>query len=136
MRRCRRGRPARVRMCKGEIVGRVASLSTLVGGSTDRRHCLAIWNAPCITSTSTVIPRTRIATTVTRKGQVTIPKRVRDRLAIGPGSRVEFELTPNGEVVLLKVGEDKPANRFDALRGRAGAGMTTDQIMALTRGET
>ncbi len=77
-----------------------------------------------------------MATTVTRKGQVTIPKRVRDRLAIGPGSRVEFELTPAGDVVIVKVGVETPASRFEALRGRAGAGMTTDQIMALTRGET
>ena len=76
-----------------------------------------------------------MATTVTRKGQVTIPKRVRDRLAIGPGSRVEFAVTPDGEVVIHKIGEDTPAGRFEALRGRAGAGMTTDQIMALTRGE-
>ncbi len=77
-----------------------------------------------------------MATTVTRKGQVTIPKRVRDRLVIGPGSRVEFEVTPAGQVVLHKVGEEEAAGRFAALRGRAGAGMTTDQIMALTRGET
>ena len=76
-----------------------------------------------------------MATTVTSKGQVTIPKRVRDRLAIGPGSRVEFELTPAGQVVILKVGDDRPSGRFESLRGRAGAGMTTDQIMALTRGD-
>ena len=76
-----------------------------------------------------------MATTVTSKGQVTIPKRVRDRLAIEPGSRVEFELTPGGQVVLLKVGAKTTSNRFEGLRGRAGAGMTTDQIMALTRGE-
>ena len=76
-----------------------------------------------------------MATTVTSKGQVTIPKRVRDRLAIGPGSRVEFELTPEGQVVILKVGDDRTTGRFEALRGRAGAGMTTDQIMALTRGD-
>ena len=77
-----------------------------------------------------------MATTVTRKGQVTIPRRVRDRLEIGPGSRVEFELTPAGQVIILKVGEDGARGRFEALRSRAGAGMTTDQIMALTRGET
>lgn len=76
-----------------------------------------------------------MATTVTSKGQVTIPKRVRDRLAIQPGSRVEFDMTPSGQVVLLKVGAATPPNRFEALRGLAGAGMTTDEIMALTRGE-
>ena len=63
-----------------------------------------------------------MATTVTSKGQVTIPKRVRDRLAIGPGSRVEFELTPAGQVVILKVGDDQPAGRHGSLRGRAAAG--------------
>ncbi len=76
-----------------------------------------------------------MATTVTSKGQVTIPKRVRERLAIQAGSRVEFDLAPNGQVVLLKVGGESAASRFEGLRGRAGAGMTTDEIMALTRGE-
>ncbi len=76
-----------------------------------------------------------MATTVTSKGQVTIPKRVRDRLAIQPGSQVEFELTPSGQVVLLKVGAKPAVSRFEGLRGKAGAGMTTDEIMALTRGE-
>ena len=33
-----------------------------------------------------------MSTTVTRKGQVTIPKAVRDRLNLKPGSAVDFEL--------------------------------------------
>lgn len=76
-----------------------------------------------------------MATTVTSKGQVTIPKPVRDRLGIEPGSRVEFELAPDGRVVLVKVAGPVPASRFERLRGTATAGLTTDQIMALTRGE-
>jgi antitoxin PrlF len=76
-----------------------------------------------------------MATTVTSKGQVTIPKRVRERLAIEPGSRVDFDLTSSGQVVLVKVGATPVVSRFEALRGRAGAGMSTDEIMALTRGE-
>jgi antitoxin PrlF len=76
-----------------------------------------------------------MSTTVTSKGQVTIPKRVRDRLEIGPGSKVDFAMTPGGQVVLLKAGAAPTASRFEALRGRAGAGMSTDEIMALTRGE-
>jgi len=76
-----------------------------------------------------------MATTVTIKGQVTIPKPVRDRLGIVPGSSVEFELTADGRVELLKVDGARPASRFDALRGMAGAGLSTDEIMALTRGE-
>jgi antitoxin PrlF len=76
-----------------------------------------------------------MSTTVTTKGQVTIPKRVRDRLGIKPGSAVDFELMPEGQVVLVVVAPGRPASRFEALRGRAGAGMGTDEIMALTRGE-
>jgi antitoxin PrlF len=76
-----------------------------------------------------------MATTVTRKGQVTIPKPVRDRLGIKPGSGVEFELAADGRVVLRKVGGRRPRSRFEALRGRAGKGLSTDEIMALTRGE-
>ena len=75
-----------------------------------------------------------MVTTVTTKGQVTIPKPVRDRLGIEPGSTVEFELAPDGRVVLVKVVGTIPASRFERLRGTATAGLTTDQIMALTRG--
>ncbi len=75
-----------------------------------------------------------MSTTVTTKGQVTIPKRVRDRLGIIPGSAVEFEMAPDGRVTLIKLGEQRPKGRFEALRGRAGPGLSTDEIMALTRG--
>jgi antitoxin PrlF len=76
-----------------------------------------------------------MATTVTSKGQVTIPKPVRDRLGIEPGSAVEFELAPDGRIVLVKAKAGRPTSRFEALRGRAGKGLSTDEIMALTRGE-
>ena len=33
--------------------------------------------------------------TVTDKGQVTLPKAIRDRLGIQPGSKLEFELQPD-----------------------------------------
>ena len=77
-----------------------------------------------------------MATTVTTKGQVTIPKPARDHLGIKPGNAVEFELAPDGRVVLSKAGGRRPVSRFEALRGRAGKGPSTDEIMALTRGET
>jgi antitoxin PrlF len=77
-----------------------------------------------------------MTTTVTRKGQVTIPKSVRDHLSIKPGSAVEFDLAADGRVVLAKTDPCRPASRFEALRGRAGKGLSTDEIMALTRAET
>lgn len=76
-----------------------------------------------------------MATSVTQKGQVTIPKRVRERLAIVTGSAVEFEMGPDGRVTMTKIGGRKPKDRFQPLRGRAGRGPTTAEIMALTRGE-
>jgi antitoxin PrlF len=81
------------------------------------------------------ITEAAMPTTVTSKGQVTIPKPVRDRLGIKPGNAVDFEIGPDGEVVLVKVGAGRRVSRFETLRGRAGAGLSTDEIMALTRGE-
>ena len=75
-----------------------------------------------------------MATTVTSKGQVTIPKPVRDQLGIKPGNAVDFRMDPDGRVVLLKV-EGSPTNPFDKWRGSAGPGLSTDEIMTLTRGE-
>ena len=76
-----------------------------------------------------------MATTVTSKGQVTIPKPVRDRLGIKPGSAVDFRMDDDGKVVLLKVDGCPPKNRFDAVRGILGPSPSTDEIMAMLRGE-
>jgi len=73
--------------------------------------------------------------TVTTKGQVTIPKPVRDLLGLIPGSKVEFRRNAVGEVV-LKPAEKVPAkSQFAKFRGHAGQGMDTEAIMALTRGD-
>lgn len=78
-----------------------------------------------------------MSTTVTAKGQVTIPKAVRDRLNIKPGSAVDFELAPDGRVVLTKAGRKAlaPRSRFARIRGSATVQMTTDEIMGLMRGD-
>ena len=76
-----------------------------------------------------------MSTTVTSKGQVTIPKRVRDLLGIGPGSRIDFERGADGRIVLVKTGKKAAATRFARLRGHAGKGLSTAEIMAMTRGE-
>jgi AbrB family looped-hinge helix DNA binding protein len=78
-----------------------------------------------------------MSTTVTSKGQVTIPKPVRDRLNIKSGSKVDFELAPDGRIVLVKAGRKKAASksRFDRILGSATTEMTTDEIMALMRGD-
>lgn len=81
-----------------------------------------------------------MSTHVTSKGQVTIPKKVREHLGIRPGTAVDFEPGPDGRVMLVKKtgragGAKRKPSRFGALRGSATVRMSTRQIMALTRGE-
>ncbi len=74
-----------------------------------------------------------MSATVTSKGQVTIPKRVRDLLGIGPGSVIDFERAQDGRIVLVKVEKKARPNPFARLRGHAGKGLSTAEIMAMTR---
>jgi AbrB family looped-hinge helix DNA binding protein len=77
-----------------------------------------------------------MATTVTSKGQVTIPKPVRDHLGIAPGSQVAFRRAADGSIVIEKANTtNRPQSRIASLRGHAGRGMSTDEIMALLRGD-
>ena len=78
-----------------------------------------------------------MSTTLTSKGQVTIPKKVRDELNLTPGCEVEFSVNRDGDVVLHKVrGQPRPkTDRFEAARGKADIKWRTDELMALLRGE-
>jgi AbrB family looped-hinge helix DNA binding protein len=79
---------------------------------------------------------------VTSKGQVTIPKRLRQRTGIGPGTDVEF-VEKNDELVLRKsqrcergVGRDEELEAyFDRVGGTLDLGMSTDEYMEFLRGE-
>lgn len=66
---------------------------------------------------------------------MTIPIQIRERLGIGDESEVEFELI--GDEARLRVvrgARRKGKALVRSLRGRATAGISTDQVMALTRG--
>ncbi|WFS04776.1 AbrB/MazE/SpoVT family DNA-binding domain-containing protein [Rhizobium tumorigenes] len=76
-----------------------------------------------------------MSTTVTAKGQVTIPKAVRELLGLRPGTQVDFRQTPDGNVIMVPAQGKVRSDRFGSLRGHAGVGLTTDEIMALTRGD-
>ena len=73
---------------------------------------------------------------VTSKGQVTIPQDVRERHGLLPGTEVEFVDDGHG-VRLRRVKGRKRRGRglVERLRGRATTPLSTDEIMALTRGE-
>jgi antitoxin PrlF len=77
---------------------------------------------------------------VTIKGQVTIPKAIRDRLGIRPGvSTVEFDIVGDGQVMLRRTETEAPAaDRFARVRGKPPKGwngMTTEEVMRMTRGD-
>jgi antitoxin PrlF len=80
-----------------------------------------------------------MSTTVTSKGQVTIPKRVREAAGIKPGSKVEFEYKPGVGLTLKPVRKVTPKSEFrrrlDKVRGTLKTGMTTDEIMYFLRGD-
>jgi AbrB family looped-hinge helix DNA binding protein len=75
---------------------------------------------------------------ITTKGQVTIPVEIREKLGLLPDSEVEFEVV--GQVVRMrKVRRPRQPGRrgksiVQRLRGRGSVRMTTDEILALTRG--
>ena len=79
---------------------------------------------------------------VTTKGQVTIPKQIRDHLGIGPGSEVQFVATDEGARLVAvneNISEDEAARRFkevlDKMEGTLDlGGMTTDEYMEWLRG--
>ena len=74
---------------------------------------------------------------ITTKGQVTIPKEIREKIGLLPETEVEFEVRES-EVILKKAAQGKTTRLgpyLSVLRGSAEISMTTDEIMELTRGE-
>ena len=78
-----------------------------------------------------------MATTVTVKGQVTLPRSVRDAAGIKPGERVEVRAATDGSVVIGKAGakDDYLARLYELARRRPIRGATTDEIMHDLRGD-
>ena len=72
----------------------------------------------------------------TSKGQVTIPIEIREKLGLLPHSEVVFAMDRDSVRIRKAPGSKGRGRRLiERMRGVAGPGMTTDQIMALTRGE-
>ena len=72
---------------------------------------------------------------LTSKGQVTIPQAFREALGLLPQSEVEFEL--DGDSVRIRKArkaDGRGAAVIARMRGTATAGLTTNEIMKLTRG--
>jgi len=75
---------------------------------------------------------------ITSKGQVTIPADIREKAGLLPHTEVAFEY--DGKFTwIVPVASEQGNSRGDRivarLRGRLRGGLTTDEIMAMTRGE-
>lgn len=69
---------------------------------------------------------------VSEKGQVTIPKAIRERLGIRPGELLEFDEGADGRVVARKVATRDPVDEvYGILNAREG----TDELIERLRGE-
>jgi antitoxin PrlF len=73
---------------------------------------------------------------ITTKGQVTIPREVREKMGLLPHSEVEILIEGNTVVIRKVEGKESRGKKIvERMRGKATVRMTTDEIMALTRGE-
>ena len=80
-----------------------------------------------------------MATRITVKGQVTIPKKVRVALRLSPGDCVEFEPTTRGEYVVRKCAPlprapERPVERLTHPRTEAQMRRRAAELLALLRG--
>ncbi|MHB8477786.1 MAG: AbrB/MazE/SpoVT family DNA-binding domain-containing protein [Steroidobacteraceae bacterium] len=78
-----------------------------------------------------------MATNLTTKGQVTVPKKIRDYLGLKAGAPVTFQRLDNGEIAIraARINAKPRASKFAKLRGRATVHMKTEDILALTRAD-
>ena len=80
-----------------------------------------------------------MATKLTSKGQVTVPKGIREHLGIGPGSSVQFHVEDGRVYLVPRQGETVtlPWTHIVGHAARANGGdplMTADEVMRETRG--
>ena len=72
---------------------------------------------------------------ISSKGQVTIPIEIRKRLGLLPHTEVRFEVEGQAVRILKEEGVGGRGKKLLArLRGRATSGLSTEEIMAMTRG--
>ena len=73
-----------------------------------------------------------MTSTISAKGQITVPKAVRDKLGLRPGTQVEVELTAEG--ALLRKGHRGGVRAVDRVLGILKREASTDLLIDDMRG--
>ena len=73
---------------------------------------------------------------ITQKGQVTIPQEIREKAGLHPDTEVEFIL--DGTIVFIRKKRSGGRGKMivNKMRGKSSGHLSTEQIMALTRGKS
>ena len=82
-----------------------------------------------------VIGKDMPSATVTSKGQITVPKEIREHLGIEPGDRITFEIGSEGAVTVESATVDVRSLR-GALKRRGGSVSQKAMDLAIRRGAT
>lgn len=72
---------------------------------------------------------------ITTKGQVTVPKDIRELLGVTPGDQVEFTVTESRQVLVSRAISPSTFARYEGFLSRL-AGRDPDQIVEEMRGES
>lgn len=69
---------------------------------------------------------------VTERGQITLPKRLREKFGITPATEVEF-IEADGGIMIVKKGSLRPLAKFRGIAKPKGLPARTDEFLALIR---
>src|ERR1700674_5860690 len=80
---------------------------------------------------------TKATTSITVKGQVTLPKRIREAVGLKPGDQVDVRATASGGVYIEKPGASRGYRErlYAIAKRRPIRDMTTDEFMKMMRGD-
>lgn len=73
--------------------------------------------------------------TISSKGQVVVPKKIRDYLEVKDGDQLEFMIRETGEVVLTPVKSEHPKDLFGSLPARSADTQNFEQVLNLAKKE-
>ena len=75
--------------------------------------------------------------TLSTKGRITIPKKIRDCLELRPGTQLDFSINCDGKIVIRRVKPrtEESNSRFEAVRGKADVMWRTKELMTLLHSE-